>query len=193
MLIRISILDTPERNESITTEQVNFSQSNQIADTQPDTADPTATTENTITDLIQLHVNQALLLNQEQMIQEQPQIQHETVITTAETTITNLNQEQKIQEQPQIQHESTENPITAAEKTITNLIQLHVNQAQISNQEQTRVQNDLVNLVQIQIQPEQSNKSKIQINRNFVEKSDYYEQFKYSRFKFKLQFWIKRI
>ena len=63
LLARISIPDTPERNESITTEQVNFSQSNQIADTQPDTADSTATTETTITDLIQLHVNQALLLN----------------------------------------------------------------------------------------------------------------------------------
>jgi len=65
-------------------------------------------------------------------------------------------------------NEFSENPITAAENTITNLIQLHVNQAQISNQEQTRVQNDPVNLVQEQIQPEQSNKSKIQITRNFI-------------------------
>jgi len=70
LLTRISIPDTPERNESIITEQVNFSQSNQIADTQPDTVEnPTTTTETTITDLIQLHVNQVLLLNQEKMIQ----------------------------------------------------------------------------------------------------------------------------
>ena len=128
MLTRISIPDAPERNESINTEQVNFSQSNQIAGTQPD---PITTTVTTITDLIQLHANQALLLNQEQiiqeqMIQEQPQHQNETVIT-----ITNLNTEQTIQEQPQFQHESTENPITAAETTITNLIQLNVNQTQI--------------------------------------------------------------
>ena len=58
--------------------------------------------------------------------------------------------------------------MTAAETTITNLIQLHVIKAQIWNQEQTRVQNDTVNLVQEQIQPEKSNKSKIQITRNFI-------------------------
>ena len=52
LLTRISIPDTPERNESITTEQVNYSQSNQIADTQPDAADPTTMTETTITELI---------------------------------------------------------------------------------------------------------------------------------------------
>ena len=180
MLTRISIPDTPERNESINIEQVNFSQSNQIADTQPD---PITTTETTITDLIQLHANQALLLNQEQMIQEQPQLQEQMIQEQTQLqeqmiqeqpqrqnetviTITNLNTEQTIQEQPQFQHESTENPITAAETTITNLIQLHVNQAQISNQEQNRVQNNPVNLVQVQA--DQSNKSKIQITRNFV-------------------------